>query len=126
MTQERVKMQEIGLVERFLERIFSSAFGPTCFQVINFHVRRHKGRSLTELLFENPKEACNIVLAIIGGGKTQARLLRNVFENHLEKTLGHPINGELYEALIKNNAEKVREKLVKIAREYMEIQLRRL
>jgi len=116
-------------VERFLESVATALFGSAWFRVINFHVRKNRGKSLAELMFENPREASYTVLAIIGGGKTQARLLENIFRNHLEKNIGGSINedlNELFEAIIKNDAKRTREKLVKIAQDYIQVRLRRL
>jgi len=121
--------EELRLVERFLESVATALFGSAWFRVINFHVRKNRGKSLAELMFENPREASYTVLAIIGGGKTQARLLENIFRNHLEKNIGGSINedlNELFEAIIKNDAKRTREKLVKIAQDYIQVRLRRL
>ena len=129
MMRERSSFEDVRLVERFLESVASALFGSAWFRVINFHVRKNKGKSLTELMFENPREAGYAVLAIIGGGKTQTRLLENIFRNHLQKNLGGSIDedlNELFEAIIKNDAEKTKEKLIKIAQEYIQVQLRRL
>lgn len=125
----RSSPEELRLVERFLESVATALFGSAWFRVINFHVRKNRGKSLAELMFENPREASYTVLAIIGGGKTQARLLENIFRNHLEKNIGGSINedlNELFEAIIKNDAKRTREKLVKIAQDYIQVRLRRL
>ncbi len=129
MMRRRSSPEELRLVGRFLESVATALFGSAWFSVINFHIRKNRSKSLAELMFENPREASYIVLVIIGGGKTQARLLKNIFRNHLLETLGGSIDedlNELFEAIAKNDAEKTREKLVKIAQDYLQVRLRRL
>jgi len=124
--QREDELKKICMIERFLEMVFNSAISPATYRVLDFHVRKNHGKNITHLIWEDPKRAYDAIVAIMGGGELHARALRKVLESYLEEVLGHPINGELYEAIVKNDVEKVRQRLVELANEYMQVHLRRI
>jgi len=124
--QRQDELKNIRMIERFLEMVFNSAIGAATYRVLNFHIRKNYGKSIAELLWEDPKKTYDAIVAIMGGGELQGRALRKMLASYLEEVLGHPINGELYEAVVRNDIEKVRQRLVELANEYMQVHLRRI
>ncbi len=118
MTDE-VKGDEIRLVEEFLETAFNSIFSSSLYTVLDYHVRRIAGTSLAKLILEKPREVFRALTMIMNEDKYAVGLLERTLEKHIEQVLKRPVGGELFEAIVNDDAERVKQILIRLAREYM-------
>ena len=115
----RVKGDEIRLVEWFLETVINLVFGTLFYTVLDFHARRTTGISFAELILEKPRKAIDILFVASNKDVYTIKILERLLEGHIRRVLKRPVGEELFEAIRNDDAKKVKQILIGLAREYM-------